>query len=630
MKFFDNFLGKTVLVVLTLIVVVGILIPGIEATLGWATTIDNWTLDQAAEYWESQGYVAYASPDGTLHVYDVEPNDDDTYDLGTAVLRFQDIYGVDVYVDGVLYVGSRSISDNGTQLKVDDTFIGAPGTPDYVVGGNTATDDVPGSTGYWVKSGSTGQVVRSTASPADDDIQYAITALPSGGKVLCGAGIFPISVAISIVTSNITLEGQGANTILRTDVPNVHTISVVGLVGGHISNVTVRNLQVWGDAAHGVGNPLNGLGVAFTYVDDLLAENLYVHDCISSGIYVNSGLRGVISHNVVTGCAFGGITLGAMTNTLVDGNTSYSNITGWQGAYAGIQLLDASCVGVRIIGNTCYSNAHWGIFSNGYHTTINSNFTYSNLQQGIVLNSPATDSIISGNRVLNNTGEGIRVEGLTDLVIGNNILYDENTPPTQLSGIGVVNCSRVTIVGNYAHRHKRVGIRISNTSSYITITGNTCLNNGQNTDGEPYGIYLADTTYSVVSGNTAGNSGAATQTHGIIEAGVTDYNSIVGNNVQGNATVGIAIVGANTVVRSNIGYVTENSGAATILNGNISVTVNHGLSTNATSVLLTGTHAEVKDCIVTNITSTQFTITASANVTANRDIYWRAVVGAGN
>ena len=235
MKLFDNFFGKVVLAVLVLLVVTGILLPGVQATVEWATINQNLTLEHAREYWESQGYVAYASPDGTLYVYSVEPNADNTYDLGTALLRFQDIYGVDVYVDGVLYVGSRTISDNGTQLKVDDTYISAPGTPDYVVGVNTATDDVPGSTGYWVKSGSTGQMIYSTSANATDGVIAAIYSdMPSVTTITPGTGTLVIGKmgSIQFGVGRFTFTSQWT-------VPAGYQISLIGDVSGSYGSPTV-------------------------------------------------------------------------------------------------------------------------------------------------------------------------------------------------------------------------------------------------------------------------------------------------------------------------------------------------------------------------------------------------------
>jgi len=72
------------------------------------------------------------------------------------------------------------------------------------------------------------------------------------------------------------------------------------------------------------------------------------------------------------------------------------------------------------------------------------------------------------------------------------------------------------------------------------------------------------------------------------------------------------------------GYVTENCGVATIPSGSSSVTVNHEMSVAPNVVKLTGTHSEVRDCWVTNITDTQFTINAPAAVTADRDVIWDA------
>jgi len=68
----------------------------------------------------------------------------------------------------------------------------------------------------------------------------------------------------------------------------------------------------------------------------------------------------------------------------------------------------------------------------------------------------------------------------------------------------------------------------------------------------------------------------------------------------------------------------RNRGTATIPNGSSSVVVNHGLAGTPSVVKLTGTHSEVKDCWVTNVTSTQFTINAPAAVSADRDVYWQA------
>jgi len=79
-------------------------------------------------------------------------------------------------------------------------------------------------------------------------------------------------------------------------------------------------------------------------------------------------------------------------------------------------------------------------------------------------------------------------------------------------------------------------------------------------------------------------------------------------------------------IKFNDGYATENGGVATIPNGSSSVVVDHGLVKAPSVVKLTGTHSEVANCWVTNVTSTQFTINAPAAVSADRDVYWQAEV----
>jgi len=77
----------------------------------------------------------------------------------------------------------------------------------------------------------------------------------------------------------------------------------------------------------------------------------------------------------------------------------------------------------------------------------------------------------------------------------------------------------------------------------------------------------------------------------------------------------------------------ENCGIATIANGTNSIVVNHvlacvGATRFATPdvILVTGTHSEVETAYVSTVGATQFTIHkgGAGNVTANRDVYWRA------
>lgn len=73
------------------------------------------------------------------------------------------------------------------------------------------------------------------------------------------------------------------------------------------------------------------------------------------------------------------------------------------------------------------------------------------------------------------------------------------------------------------------------------------------------------------------------------------------------------------------GILSKAWGTARIVSGTSSIVVTHGMFGIPSQVFLQGTHAEVSDTIPTSIGATQFTVTAPANVTADRDVYWHAV-----
>ncbi|MDD5095176.1 MAG: right-handed parallel beta-helix repeat-containing protein [Dehalococcoidia bacterium] len=90
---------------------------------------------------------------------------------------------------------------------------------------------------------------------------------------------------------------------------------------------------------------------------------------------------------------------------------------------------------------------------------------------------------------------------------------------------------------------------------------------------------------------------------------------------------------ATMEILDNIGYVTSNSGTATVASGGTSIVVNHGLVTTPTRVQITPrenpTNA-VSFWWVDTLTTTQFTIHVNADPGAsNLDFDWRAVIGEG-
>ena len=115
------------------------------------------------------------------------------------------------------------------------------------------------------------------------------------------------------------------------------------------------------------------------------------------------------------------------------------------------------------------------------------------------------------------------------------------------------------------------------------------------------------------------------------------YHVVIDNSnfdckVEGNYFTNVALVSVQTATRSsiknNFGYVTENSGTATVLNTTTSIVVTHGLSYTPSlqHIMVLGAEnptTAVGTIWVTTITSTQFTINVENDPGAsNFDMVW--------
>ena len=116
------------------------------------------------------------------------------------------------------------------------------------------------------------------------------------------------------------------------------------------------------------------------------------------------------------------------------------------------------------------------------------------------------------------------------------------------------------------------------------------------------GIQIHDSTHVRVMGGVSKDN-----LRGIYESGTSDYNLITGVDVRNNSINQITKVGAHTKIRDCMGFVTENSGTATI-SASTTVTFNHGLAGTPTHVecgfKTTGYGSWIWSATTTNITIT--------------------------
>lgn len=608
MRLFDNFLGKAVLAIITLIVVTGILIPGVQATVSWATAAQNLRLQELIDYWTGQGYVAYADPYGGIHI------------------------------------GDRVLSDNGTQLKVDDTFISAPGTPDYTVGVNTATDDVPSSTGYWVKNGSTGQIVRSTTDAyADDDINYTIGLLPaSGGVIAFTSGSFPVVFTgaadhiILVDKSNLTICGAGEATKIVLNANPSAAMRTVFEIYGSTSNITLSDFcidtDIAADGSYDVmdiaswsgGNPNNIKlhNITFWHADRNCAyfssgDGIKIEDCLSIGI---------ADASLATQDAFY-FSTDAVKNVWADKNQIY---------YCRMHAFLSDATGIKYTSNqidTVY--VEHGFYSQGAYAIATGN-TVNNTGEcawrQILVGGGNTTSIISNNIFLN----GGRLGWSMPLVyfgdtsdLPHHVLFTNNQIKSDYSASGV---GGVGIDGHGLKQSRIDGNYIYNTHYAFVFSGCEDLDVDGNTADTCAGAafylhaFLAVNKRINFSNNkiidASGGVGNFTLTNDAHKDITFSNNWKVKTGVYSRATFE---GGASNINIRGL----ENSGTTTMLINTGAIVVTHSLGIAPTRVIFTMTSNPglAVSTWADTYNSDNFTIHTSSNVTSATTFDWKAQVG---
>jgi Right handed beta helix region len=420
---------------------------------------------------------------------------------------------------------------------------------------------------------------------ADDvQIQAAIDALPAGGgKVVLSEGTFTIAATITL-GENVTLCGHGPSSIIFL----ANSAGVDCIKASNVADLVVKDLAVDGNRDNNAGE---------------------VH-----GIHFQNVDRGRIDSVTVSECSFDGIRLD--TNNCLD--CTISNCICHDNDVMGIRTI--AVIAVRIVGCQTRSNGDSGIDIDGFSLNV------------AVVGNTCFDHNASD-------GSGIFVEESSDncAVVGNSCR----------NNINGINCNQqvagtledLTVVGNNCLGNWTSGIRVrANTSGNlvrdVVLSGNSCFNNG--TAGIIVGSAAGATLDNVlVIGNRCGDREASpSQDYGIQidAAGTVTSMTVVDNDVEDNVTAGILHAGTAPIIRNNRGFVTENSGTATILSGTTSIVVTHGLSVTPTLDDISVVFGENSTndpgiCWISNITSTQFTINVRADPGAsNLDLAWQAVV----
>jgi len=318
---------------------------------------------------------------------------------------------------------------------------------------------------------------------------------------------------------------------------------------------------------------------------------------------------------------------GVMTPVIVrdlgiDGNKA-NNTSG-----NGIVIEDASaCVVERVLVRNMAGHGVWlkaGSIARGYFNWITSSQISDNNGDGIKIDFNIDSNIIINNLITNNGGNGIRTDVGWNVIVGNYIA--SNKVNIYLYG----DYNHLTkIVGNHISESLQENIKIESSgtpSFYIVITGNVIAYPGKSaTDYQYSSVKIINARRIMIVNNVFAYDYPK---YVIEESGYADLNIIADNILHKGNSPNPAIyrVGAGTVVKRNIFYVTENSGVATISAGSTRVTVSHGLAKAPTKVLITPLALPPGKLWVENITSTSFDIVTDTAPTADLKVSWQAEV----
>jgi len=277
---------------------------------------------------------------------------------------------------------------------------------------------------------------------------------------------------------------------------------------------------------------------------------------------------------------------GNLANNPTGGHGIYCPVTGGGHEVSDQMLYNVGIHGVKsdgirflggwyitLVNVWCEVNGGCGTHIDAQTTITNSVFS-ANLGNGLEL---CTTSFLTNSSIERNTGHGILCYGGYSVI--NGCLINDNSNDSAGTNSGIVNWG---------------GGDDMNISNNIIIGGAH----------QDYGI--------------------------IIDAGVARCN-VNNNNISGNVTAPIYLgVGNSAQVRDNIGFVTENSGTATLVNGQTAIVVAHGLAVTpvAGDIVVTPIEAwgSMTQFYIDTYTATQFTIHADQNPTQDVDFAWKAIV----
>jgi len=503
-------------------------------------------------------------------------------------------------------------------------------------------------------------------------IQNAINALPEGGTIVIKSGTYILSSQLNLC-SNLVLLGEGRSTILKLkDGANYNALQADSKEKIIISNLAIDGNREKIDTTAPIYSTLNCIRLLNS--SDIIVENCFLFNVYYFGVRTEGCKRVQTKGNIIWAFRDQGISLNTTTGATIANNVVYNGTdAAYTGGFIGIDVWRSdkvtvhgnvihdvgpadgfgcgiSCEGsenVTITANVCYNNAADGISAMRWETykprniLIIGNVCYGNFHN--IRAEYAEYVTIVGNTSRGATERGIYAKAIVQPIIENNFVLDNGT-----QNIFLDDCTEGMVNGNYSAKSGgNEGIIVISTDNTI-ITNNKVMENAakgidlrssngcviasnlvKNNNGSA--IYLENSSNCLVIGNRCFDDRVPKdQDWGFDEYGTSDYNRVVDNDFRDNVGA-VKIVGANTVCKRNLGYVTENSGVATFSGDGVTTSFSwaHGLVSTPSKILVTPKSADAAITHYVSADATNITITfttAPAAGTDNVVIAWEAEV----
>jgi hypothetical protein len=479
--------------------------------------------------------------------------------------------------------------------------------------------------------------IRFSGSDACTVIQSAINALTSGGKIFIKAGTYTVTTWIDLGNkSNIVLQGEGDCTKLVKPLGYVKAETYYGrvLYLANADGITIKDIYIESTSAGADGS------------DNAIVNMYNANNCTFENVTLkqrddgSGGTRGIDAvtgnNNVFVNCRL-----------LGSGAADHGN---WGMGLGGLFNKVLGCYFEGWGHNAIMNGPNRGIIANCvfkrfYDDCIDLNGIYEVAIVGNVCRKEKVDQvgffvsladschdIVIADNVIQGINHGVGVFNSYDVVIAGNRFIDPAVAASKL--VYVTGASDgILVANNYAVAQYLVHLDFTSQ----TVLGKKVLIMDNNLYGDLSPAYIAyiNNAVGVIVRDNFGSIYGYDAGPYITEAGSSNRNVIEGNEGHSwqypdrSFKLNIQKVGANTVVKGNRGYTTENSGIATFSGNGTTTTFTfaHGLAGTPKMAVVTAGSSDAKGDFYVTYDATNITVTyatAPPSGTNNVVLNWYA------